>query len=77
MRIDWRREIYSRRYFVGDFYARLFPPHRNEHCRFVICVRDADKPVNALLLQSLAYRLFQYAPVGAMKYLHFHLQRFS
>jgi hypothetical protein len=67
----------SRRYFVGDFYARLFPPHRNEHHRFVICVRDADKPVNAFLLQPLAYRLLQYAPVGAMKYLHFHLQRFS
>jgi hypothetical protein len=60
-----------------NHYARLFPPHRNEHRRFVICVRDAEKPVNALLLQPLAYRLLQYAPVGAMKYLHFHLQRFS
>jgi hypothetical protein len=67
----------SRRYFIGDSYALLFPPHRNEHRRFVICVRDAEKPVNAFLLQPLAYRLLQYAPVGAMKYLHFHLQRFS
>jgi hypothetical protein len=39
-------------------------------------VRDAEKPVNALLLQPLAYRLLQYAPVGAMKYLHFHQKRF-
>jgi hypothetical protein len=35
----------------------------------VICVRDADKLVNAFLLQLLAYRLLQYSPVGAMKYL--------
>jgi hypothetical protein len=41
---------YSRRYFIGDSYSLLFPPHRNEHRRFVICVRDAEKPVNAFLL---------------------------
>jgi hypothetical protein len=77
MRIEERMTSIAVAIFVGDFYARLFPPHRYEHHRFVICVRDADKPVNAFLLQPLAYRLLQYAPVGAMKYLHFHLQRFS
>jgi hypothetical protein len=76
-RINNARRVLGTFTFFGDFYARLFPPHRNEHRRFVICVRDADKPVNAFLLQPLAYRLLQYAPVGAMKYLHFHLQRFS
>jgi hypothetical protein len=55
-----------------DFHTRLCPPYRNEHHRFVICVRDAEKPVNTFLLQPLAYRLLQDAPVGAMKYLHFH-----
>src|SRR5262249_23997107 len=63
---------HSRRYFIGDSYARLFPPRRNEHRRFVISMRDADKPINAFLLQPFAYRLLQYTPVGAVKYLHFH-----
>jgi hypothetical protein len=54
-RIALERELigeaeYSRRYFIGDSYALLFPPYRNEHRRLVICVRDAEKPVNAFLL---------------------------
>src|SRR5215813_8686567 len=55
----------------------LFPLHRNEYLRFVIWGRDAEQPVNAFLLQPLVYRLLQYAPVGAVKYLHLHHERLS
>jgi hypothetical protein len=56
---------------------RLRPPHCNENHGFVICVRDAEKAANAFRPQPFVYRLLQYAPVGAMKYLHFHQERFS
>jgi hypothetical protein len=50
--------------------------NRNEHHRFGVCMRDAKKPMNAFPLQPLACPLLKFAPVGAMKYLHFHQKRF-